>query len=99
VDADEWDKAIEVFVFEAFHFGGFHFNAFESPFGGVEPRDGLGAVVEFEFGTDVFVGSEHGPDVVGDDGVGVDGFGVVVEEAVNVDECLGGYLGHDFYVR
>ena len=98
VDADEGDKAVGLQVFQALHFGGFHFNAFESPFGGIEPGDGLRAIVEFVFGANVLVGKEVRPDVVGDDGIGIYGFGVVVEEAVNVNECLRGDFSHDFDV-
>ena len=58
----------------------------------------MGAIVEFVSGANVFVGQEHRPDVVGDNGVGVHGFGVVMEETVNVNECLGGYFAHDFDV-
>ena len=36
--------------------------------------------------------------MVGDDGIGIYGFGVVVEEAVNVNECLRGDFAHDFDV-
>ena len=88
VDADEGDKAVDLWVLQTFHFGGFHFNASESPFGGIEPGDGLCAIVEFVFGTNVLFGKEVRPDVVGDDGIGIYRFGVVVEEAVNVNECL-----------
>ncbi len=98
VDADEGDKAVDLRVFQTLHFGGFHFNAFESPFGGIEPGDGLGAIVEFVFGANVLVGKEVRPDMVGDDGIGIYGFGVVVEEAVNVNECLRGDFAHDFDV-
>lgn len=98
VNADEGDKTVDLWIFQALHFGGFHFNAFESPFGGIEPGDGLCAIVEFVFGANVLVGKEVRPDVVGDDGVGIYGFSVVVEEAVNVNESLCGDFGHDFYV-
>ena len=98
MDADKGDKAVDLRVFQTLHFGGFHFNAFKSPFGGIEPGDGLCAIVEFVFGTNVLVGKEVRPDVVGDDGIGVYRFSVVVEEAVNVNECLRGDFAHDFDV-
>lgn len=98
VDADEGDKAVDLWIFQTLHFGGFHFNAFESPFGGIEPGDGLCAIVEFVFGSNVLIGKEVRPDVVGDDGIGIYGFGVVVEEAMNVNECLRGDFSHDFDV-
>ena len=98
VDADEGNKAVDLRIFQTLHFGCFHFNAFESPFGGIEPGDGLCAIVEFVFGTNVLVGKEVRPDVVGDNGIGIYGFSVVVEEAVNINECLRGDFSHDFDV-
>lgn len=98
VDADEGNKAVDLRIFQTLHFGGFHFNASESPFGGIEPGDGLCAIVEFVFGTNVLVGKEVRPDMVGDDGIGIYGFGVVVEKAVNVNEGLCGDFAQDFDV-
>ena len=99
MDADEGDKAIDLWIFQTLHFGGFHFNAFESPFRGIEPGDGLCAIVEFVFGANVLVGKKVRPDMVGDDGIGIYGFGVVIEKAVNVNEGLRGDFAHDFDVR
>ena len=98
MDADEGDKAVDLRIFQALHLGGFHFNAFKSPFGGIEPGDGLCAIVEFVFGANVLIGKEVWPDVVGDDGIGIYGFSVVIEEAVNVNERLCGDFFYDFYV-
>lgn len=79
-ETDEGDKAVAGRVFQPLHLFGLETHPLQGPVGAVEPGDGLAAIVQTQTAGVVRVGTEGRPDVVGDESVGLDAFGVFIEQ-------------------
>tara|TARA_Y100000294_G_C8273560_1_gene223832 strand:+ start:210 stop:509 length:300 start_codon:yes stop_codon:yes gene_type:complete len=98
MDANERNKLIVARIFEAAQFSGFKSNTLESPRGQEEPGNGLSTIVQFEYVTKIFIWTKGWPDMIGNNGIGIDCFGTIKKYLVDVKKCLFRHAGEDFKV-